>query len=210
MEGWGGGGGGLVEASPPASSVEHMPGTTSAMGGNGTQLVWLGSGLNRPCLCHQCSRSSHTHVNCAHTRETDWNLPDSFPIKHQITLRQIKGRCCFVRWVSMSNERARARHSTSYFEFQRMPVKGSIFRELIVGCRMVGDSLCAKDKYIYSCGNALAMHSLIPGTLAKGCNTETQGAWKVDVEHLRRGDAGTERLLCNLTNRRWLAYVCQI
>lgn len=75
--------------------------------GNSTQLVWLGSGLNRPCLCHQRSRSSHTHVNCAHTRETDWNLPASFPIKHWILLRQIKGWCCFVRWVSMSNERAR-------------------------------------------------------------------------------------------------------
>lgn len=87
-------------------------------GGNGTQLVWLGSGLNRPCLCHQRSRSSHIHVNCACTRETDWRLPNSFPIKCRITLRQIKGWCCFVRWVSMSNEDAWARHSTSYFKSQ--------------------------------------------------------------------------------------------
>lgn len=78
----------------------------------------------------------------------------------------------------MSNEKARARHSTSYFksQFSCRRMTGSICRELIVGCRMVGDSLCAKDKYVYSCGNALAMHSLIRNTVAKGCNIKTQGS----------------------------------
>lgn len=126
--------GGLVEASLPASSVEHMPGTTSAMEGMAHSWFDWGSGLNRPCLCHQCSRSSHTHFNCAHTRETDWSLPDSFPIKYPITLRQITGWCCFVRWVSMSYEKARAKHSTSYFKFQFSCRRrnGSVFRECLL------------------------------------------------------------------------------
>lgn len=159
---------------------------------NGTQLVWLGPGLNRPRRRHQRSRSSHTRVNCAHTRETDWNLPDPFPIKSWMTLRQIKGWCCFVRWVSMSNEKARARHSTSYFksQFSCRRTKGSICRELIVGCRRVG-----LDKCIYSCANALAMHSLILNTVAEGCNMKTQGSERsmLSTSAERRGDCSAEQ-----------------
>lgn len=91
-----------VAISPPSGGCERGPLcllvawntrlAQSAPWGNDTQLVWLGSGLNRPRLCHQRSRSGRTHVNNAHTRETDWNLPDSFPIKHRMALRQIDGR----------------------------------------------------------------------------------------------------------------------
>lgn len=97
-----------------ACGGEHMPGTKHCHWRYGTQLVWSGSGLNRLFLCHQCSRSSRTHVRCAHTSETDWTFPDSFPIKRWLALRQIKGWSRFVRCVSMSNEKARARHSTNY------------------------------------------------------------------------------------------------
>ena len=54
-------------------------------------------------------------------------------------------------------------------------MKESIFSGLIVGCRMVVDSLCAKDKYMYSCENALAMHSLILNTAAKGYDIKNIG-----------------------------------
>lgn len=55
-------------------------------------------------------------------------------------------------------------------------MKGSIFRETIVGRRIGGDSLRAKDKYVYLGENALAMHSLIPSTAAEGCNIKAQGS----------------------------------
>ncbi len=72
----------------------------------------------------------------------------------------------------MSNEGARGyAFNKSQFLCRRM--KECVCRELIVGCRIVGDSLCAKDKY---CANALAMHSLILNMVAKDCNMKSQGS----------------------------------
>ena len=96
-------------------------------GGNGTQLVWLGSGLNRPCPCHQRSRSSHTHVSCAHTRETDWSHPNSFPIKYWIRLWQIKkagvalwdGYQCLTRKLRLCIQPATSSQTNEGVYFQR-------------------------------------------------------------------------------------------
>lgn len=109
---WGVGGGRWgLGVSPCQPAAWNTCLAQSAPQGNDTQLVWLGCGLNRPRLCHQCSRSSRTHVNNAHTRETDWDLPDSFPIKRGITLFPLwDGHGC-------SNENSLDSSRRSYLQF---------------------------------------------------------------------------------------------
>lgn len=55
-------------------------------------------------------------------------------------------------------------------------MKGSASIELIVKWGLVGDSICAKDKYISSCRNASSVHNLMLNTVAKGYIAKTQEA----------------------------------
>lgn len=76
-------------------------------------------------------------------RETDWSVPNSYPIKRL---------CCGVRWVSMSNRKARAKPSTSYLSCRQG--KGLFLELLIVGFENAIDAIDA----IYT-SNSVKMHN---------------------------------------------------